>query len=111
MILQFYRADNTAIRAIHTNCNELKYFNGVENSDRVFCKVQAPNDCKYIRMYIRKTATKAGASMANSYMFACRPMLEECTEYTKEPSPWQNSGVTAIHGGSIVTNTILVAHR
>ena len=39
-------------------------------------------------------------------MFAARPMLEECTEYTKEPSPWQNSGVTAIHGGSIVTKSI-----
>ena len=23
-----------------------------------------------------------------------------------EPSPWQNAGVTAIHGGSIVTNSI-----
>ena len=33
-------------------------------------------------------------------------MLEECTEYTAEPSPWQNAGVTAIHGGSIVTNSI-----
>lgn len=34
------------------------------------------------------------------------PMLEECTEHTTEPSPWQNAGVTAIHGGSIVTNSI-----
>ena len=34
------------------------------------------------------------------------PMLEECTEHTREPSPWQNAGVTAIHGGSIVTRTI-----
>lgn len=34
------------------------------------------------------------------------PMLEECTEYTTQPSPWQNAGVTAIHGGSIVTRTI-----
>ena len=33
-------------------------------------------------------------------------MLEECTEYTTQPSPWQNAGVTAIHGGSIVTNSI-----
>ena len=33
-------------------------------------------------------------------------MLEECTKYTKEPSPWQNSGVTAIHGGSIVTESV-----
>lgn len=34
------------------------------------------------------------------------PMLEECTEYTTQPSPWQNAGVTAIHGGSIITNSI-----
>lgn len=34
------------------------------------------------------------------------PMLEECTEYTTQPSPWQNAGVTAIYGGSIVTNSI-----
>ena len=33
-------------------------------------------------------------------------MLEECTEYTTQPSPWVNAGVTAIHGGSIVTNSI-----
>nr|DAN78045.1 MAG TPA: tail protein [Bacteriophage sp.] len=40
------------------------------------------------------------------HLRAARPMLEECTEYTTEPSPWQNAGVTAIHGGSIVTRTI-----
>lgn len=34
------------------------------------------------------------------------PMLEECTEHTTEPSPWQNAGVTSIHGGSIITRTI-----
>lgn len=34
------------------------------------------------------------------------PMLEECTQYATQPSPWQNAGVTAIHGGSIVTNSI-----
>lgn len=34
------------------------------------------------------------------------PMLEECTGYATQPSPWQNAGVTAIHGGSIVTNSI-----
>ena len=34
------------------------------------------------------------------------PMLEECTEHTTEPSPWQNAGVTSIHGGSIITRTV-----
>ena len=35
-----------------------------------------------------------------------RLMLEECTDYATEPSPWQNAGVTAIHGGSIVADSI-----
>ena len=106
MILQFYRADNTVTgSAIHTT-SALKGFRGLNDADRVFRKIQIPADCKYVRMYLRKSATVTGADAANSYMFASRPMLEECTEYTKEPSPWQNSGVTAIHGGSIVANTI-----
>ncbi|AUI65634.1 MULTISPECIES: phage tail protein [Glaesserella] len=106
MILQFYRSDNTVIgSAVHTTANP-KSFAGIVNADRVFRKVKTPADCKYIRMHLRKSATVTGANPANSYMFVCRPMLEECTEHTREPSPWQNAGVTAIHGGSIVTNTI-----
>ena len=42
----------------------------------------------------------------NSSLKIANPMLEECTEYTTQPSPWVNAGVTAIHGGSIVTNSI-----
>lgn len=41
-----------------------------------------------------------------SVLKIANPMLEECTEYTTQPSPWQNAGVTAIYGGSIVTNSI-----
>ena len=41
-----------------------------------------------------------------SVLKIANPMLEECTKYTTQPSPWQNAGVTAIHGGSIVTNSI-----
>ena len=57
-------------------------------------------------MYLRKTATKTGVNPADSVMFVARPMVEECTEYTRQPSTWVNAGVTAIHGGSIVTKTI-----
>ena len=39
-----------------------------------------------------------------------RPMLEECTEHTTEPSPWQNAGVTQVHGGSIIADTIRGNH-
>lgn len=48
---------------------------------------------------MRNIQSGATLKIANS-------MLEECTEHTTEPSPWQNAGVTAIHGGSIVTNSI-----
>ena len=41
-----------------------------------------------------------------SVLKIANPMLEECTEYTTQPSSWQNAGVTAIHGGSIVTKSI-----
>ena len=41
-----------------------------------------------------------------SVLKIANPMLEECTKYATQPSPWQNAGVTAIHGGSIVTNSI-----
>lgn len=41
-----------------------------------------------------------------SVLKIANPMLEECTEYATQPSPWQNAGVTAIHGGSIVTKSI-----
>ncbi len=47
-----------------------------------------------------------GSNANGCWMFVARPMLEECTEYTTQPSPWQNAGVTAIHGGSIVTHSI-----
>ena len=57
---------------------------------------------------MRKTATLNGES--NSFMFAARPMLEECTEHTTEPSPWANAGVTQVHGGSIIANTIRGEH-
>ncbi|MDW1110167.1 DUF1983 domain-containing protein, partial [Mannheimia haemolytica] len=46
---------------------------------------------------------------ANPFLFARRPMLEEASDNATDitqPSPWQNAGVTAIHGGSIATNTV-----
>ncbi|HDL3281580.1 TPA: DUF1983 domain-containing protein, partial [Mannheimia haemolytica] len=46
---------------------------------------------------------------ANPFLFARRPMLEEASDNVTDitqPSPWQNAGVTAIHGGSIATNTV-----
>lgn len=45
-----------------------------------------------------------------SVLKVAMPMLEECTEYTTEPSPWQNAGLTEVHGGSIIANTIRGDH-
>ena len=43
---------------------------------------------------------------SGSTLKIANPMLEECTKYATQPSPWQNAGVTSIHGGSIITRTI-----
>ena len=48
----------------------------------------------------------SNSNETNKHLRVARPMLEECTEYTTQPSPCQNAGVTSIHGGSIITRTI-----
>ncbi|MEG9498957.1 TipJ family phage tail tip protein [Mannheimia indoligenes] len=75
----------------------------ISNTKRLFVKFTVPSDVNKLDLYIM--GYKAGSS-DNAIMFVARPMLEECTEYTQEPSAWQNAGVTSIHGGSIVTNTV-----
>ena len=84
-------------------------FYGIANSSRAFLKTKMHNEAVKCRVFIRKFGTKRGA-VAASYLFAARPMLEECTEYTTQPSPWQNAGVTEVHGGSIIANTIRGDH-
>ena len=69
---------------------------------RVWVKFTAP-DTGHIRFAIQMNSVNGGV---NPWAFVLRPMLEECTEFTKEPSSWQNAGVTSIHGGSIVTHSI-----
>ena len=70
---------------------------------RAFVKFKAPSDTERITPIFWIIAN---SNESNKHLRVARPMLEECTEYTIEPSPWQNAGVTAIHGGSIVTNSI-----
>ncbi|WP_237184477.1 host specificity protein J [Rodentibacter caecimuris] len=80
-------------------------FQGINNAKRVFIKFQAPP--KAVSLDVFFFFYDGDKSNPNgAWMFVARPMLEECTAHTKEPSAWQNAGVTAIHGGSIVTNTI-----
>ena len=74
-----------------------------QNAGRAFVKFKAPATGK-ILLLIRVNHFSRDKTHAAYYV--SRPMLEECTEYTTQPSPWQNAGVTAIHGGSIVTKSI-----
>lgn len=80
-------------------------FRGVQNSKRAFVKFQAPANAVSVDVFFF-FYDGDGSSPNGAWMFVGRPMLEECTEHTIEPSTWQNAGVTAIHGGSIVTNSI-----
>lgn len=102
LIIQYLDANGTAISATHkTGGNG---FSGLETAERVFIKFQAPANCEKVKFYLRQTGI--AGNNTNAIMFVARPMLEECTQYTTQPSAWVNSGVTSIHGGSIVANTI-----
>ena len=98
MIIQ-YRTTNA--RDFRTESTDITGdFSNFDNA-RVFKKIQIPNDCNAIKITFRLTSVAK-----NSILFLARPMLEECTEYTAQPSAWVNAGVTSIHGGSIVTDSI-----
>lgn len=77
---------------------------GTEEEYRIFMifRATANNHTSY-RFIIRQWAN---GRQNNPFVFIRRPMLEECTEYSRQPSGWVNAGVTSIHGGSIVTNSI-----
>ncbi|MDO9649667.1 DUF1983 domain-containing protein, partial [Glaesserella parasuis] len=106
LIIEYLNANGTAISATHkTGGNG---FTGLETAERVFIKFQAPANCEKVRFCLRQTGITARNT--NALMLVARPMLEECTAHTRDPSPWKNSGVTAIHGGSIVTRSITADH-
>lgn len=74
-------------------------YHGFVNMPRYYSKFTAP-ESGYVRLQISSRGD------GQQRLLLMRAMLEECTEYTTQPGPWQNAGVTAIHGGSIVTNSI-----
>lgn len=80
-------------------------FRGIGGAKRAFIKFKAPPNAVSVDVFFF-LYDGDGSNPNGAWMFVGRPMLEECTEYTTQPSPWQNAGVTAIHGGSIVTNSI-----
>nr|DAN80271.1 MAG TPA: tail protein [Caudoviricetes sp.] len=86
-----------------------KNFVGINDAERAFIKFQVPPNGVSVDVFF--FFYDADGSNANGcWMFVGRPMLEECTEHTTEPSPWQNAGLTEVHGGSIIANTIRGDH-
>ena len=107
LYFDFISADNQFLYGSQQAVTYNVGFGGLSDAFRLKMSAQAPHNAAKLRFYIvLHDRNPAAGSETSCYMFAARPMLEECTEYTKEPSPWQNSGVTAIHGGSIVTKSI-----
>lgn len=74
-------------------------YHGFMNMPRYYSKFTAP-ESGYVSLQISSRGTGL------QRLLLMRAMLEECNEYTTQPSPWKNAGVTAIHGGAIVNRTI-----
>ena len=74
---------------------------------RAFIKFKAPSDVERITPIFWVISN---SDESNKHLRVARPMLEECTKYTAEPSPWNNAGLTEVHGGSIIANTIRGNH-
>lgn len=86
-----------------------KNFVGINDAERAFIKFQVPPNGVSVDVFFFFYDAD-GSNSNGCWMFVGRPMLEECTEYTTQPSPWQNAGVTEVHGGSIIANTIRGDH-
>lgn len=84
-------------------------FRGINNAKRAFIKFKIPPNGVSVDVFFFFYDGN-GANPNGSWMFVARPMLEECTEYTTQPSPWANAGLTEVHGGSIIANTIRGDH-
>ena len=78
-------------------------YHGFMNMPRYYSKFTAPKS-GYVRLQISSRGTGL------QRLLLMRAMLEECTAYSAEPSPWANAGVSAIHGGSIIANTVRGDH-
>ena len=90
---------NGAVSVIPSEGQRDDGYHGLVNMPRYYSKFTAP-ESGFVRIII------ASRGKGLQRLLLMRAMLEECTQYATHPSPWQNAGVTAIHGGSIVTNSI-----
>ena len=86
-----------------------KNFVGINDAERAFVKFKIPPNGVSVDVFFFFYDAD-GSNPNGCWMFVGRPMLEECTEHTTEPSPWQNAGLTEVHGGSIIANTIRGDH-
>ena len=75
----------------------------VGDANRIFVKFKAPDTGKILLVF---RLSRYARNQTYADFFIARAMLQECTEHTTKPGTWQNAGVTAIHGGSIVTKSI-----
>ena len=73
------------------------------DANRIFVKFKAPDTGKILLVF---RLSRYARNQTYADFFIARAMLQECTEYATKPGTWQNTGVTAIHGGSIVTKSI-----
>lgn len=101
-LIRAYSKDDVDLGVLHDDRIPVSgSFNGIAGALRHAVKVKVPADTAYINISLRALNCRQGA-----HLFLARPMLEECTQYTTQPSAWVNAGVTAIHGGSIITETV-----
>lgn len=74
----------------------------IAGMSRYFVKFKAPETgCVSLRFRVGGVVEKDRPDC-----YIARPMLEEATEYSKEPSAWVNAGLTSIHGGLLKTGTV-----
>ncbi|MDG6894510.1 TipJ family phage tail tip protein [Volucribacter amazonae] len=77
------------------------FINGFATAPRYFLKFTAPNS-GWVRLAFRVVSWNG----TNPDVYIGRPQLEEVPTGVNAPTQWKNSGVTSIHGGSIVANSI-----
>ena len=94
---------STTNGVIASSGNRNDGYHGFTNMPRYYSKFTAP-ESGYVRLQISSRGN------GKQRLLLMRAMLEECTEYSAEPSPWANAGVSAIHGGSIIADTIRGDH-
>lgn len=105
LVEEYDKDGSTYIKQIARNSTPYKTGSAEKNiagMSRYFIKFKAPETgCVSLRFRCTGVAQKD-----NPDCYVARPMLEEATEYSKEPSAWVNAGLTSIHGGLLKTGTV-----